>query len=380
MATYQGYDKAALERQMQTTLAEHIREVEQASLREFAFGALLNSNGRVSLNNGGNGYDWQVEYRRHNVEGNTGQTPRNFAQRNLWKLAALQYRGYQTTDMIYTREIEANKTKEGVVKVFDGLIDRLTTSIRQFLATQYYSNGDLAANADGWQGLETIFPCNGSLHITAGTQRTANAADLVGYPQTTYATLNTILGTYGGEQDSTITWPRALADPEFDFWSPLVVNYQSTALGGTTPTWLDQGEEAMRFAIIHAKRNGGLSDTITNFFLDRELYRVLLNKQDNRQEVQVQGRQTLRALGFTTISFDGVEVSSENAIGSDIGYGISLNNVMLKGMQDRLLVPEGPTYDIRTQAHLAVVSTLSNLKFKSPRSFTKLAKTADLAL
>ena len=373
MATYLGYDAVALERQMQTTLAEHIREVEQASLRNFQFGALLQANGRVSLNNGGNGYDWQVEYRRHNVEGNTGQSPRQFAQRNLWKLAALAYRGYQATDMIYQREIEANKTPEGVVKVFDGMVDRLTTSIEQFVANQYFINGDSAQNAEAWQGLETLFPTNGTLNISTGAQRAASQADLVAYPSTTYATLNTVLGTYGGDQSSADTWPRALADPEYDFWTPLIVLWNSTAFSGTSQTFKLQGEEAMRFAIIHSQRNGSLSETLTNFFLDRELYRDLLGNQDNRQEIMVQTKQSLRALGFTSISFDGIEVSHESSVPAGVGYGIALKNCELKGMQDRLLVPEGPEYDMRTQAHLAVVSTLSNLKFKSPRNFVKLA-------
>ena len=42
-------------------------------------------------------------------------------------------------------------------------------------------------------------------------------------------------------------------------------------------------------------------------------------------------------------------------------------------MDDSLFRPEGPEYDLRQQSYIAVVSTLSNLKFTSPRNFWKIA-------
>jgi hypothetical protein len=45
-------------------------------------------------------------------------------------------------------------------------------------------------------------------------------------------------------------------------------------------------------------------------------------------------------------------------------------------MDSSLLRSEGPEYDIHSQSFNAVVSTLSNLKFSSPRNFFKLAALA----
>jgi hypothetical protein len=55
-----------------------------------------------------------------------------------------------------------------------------------------------------------------------------------------------------------------------------------------------------------------------------------------------------------------------------VGYGLNYNLCELRSMYGQLLKSEGPEYDIDTQSYKAVVSTLSNFKWKSPRNFFKL--------
>ena len=100
---YKGFNPVAFARTSATTLAKHIREVEESMLRNFQMGALLESAGRVNYNNSGEGFDWPVQYRLHNIEGNTGETARNFARRNLWKTASLEYSGYHVPATMYYR-------------------------------------------------------------------------------------------------------------------------------------------------------------------------------------------------------------------------------------------------------------------------------------
>ena len=376
---YKGFNPVAFSRTAATTLANHIREVEESMLRNYQMGALLEAGGRVNYNNSGEGFDWPVQYRLHKVEGNTGETQRNFARRNLWKTASLEFRGYQTTDSMYYREFRSNKGPEGVVKVFDNFVERLETSLTQGLGGEYYVDGSASGNEQSWHGLESMFVLNGTVTATSGAQRTANAADIVGYPNDTYAALSTVLGNYGGENESSQYWPDGIADAEFDFWSPLVVNYTTTHadLPSSTNTWAGQGDEAMRYAIINAQRNTSKNGQITNILLARDLYMGLLNIIDTKERIQISSEQSLRALGFKNVlNFDGIEVSWEAAIASGVGYGINYDNIELKSMDESLLRSEGPEYDIHSQSFNAVVSTLSNLKFSSPRNFFKLAALA----
>ena len=376
---YKGFNPVAFSRTAATTLANHIREVEESMLRNYQMGALLEAGGRVNYNNSGEGFDWPVQYRLHKVEGNTGETQRNFARRNLWKTASLEFRGYQTTDSMYYREFRSNKGPEGVVKVFDNFVARLETSLTQGLGGEYYVDGSASGNENSWHGLESIFVLNGTVDSTSGAQRSANAADIVGYPNDTYAALSTVLGNYGGENESGQYWPDGIADAEYDFWSPLVVNYTTTHadLPSSTNTWAGQGDEAMRYAIINAQRNTSKNGQITNILLARDLYMGLLNIIDTKERIQISSEQSLRALGFKNVlNFDGIEVSWEAAIASGVGYGINYDNMELKSMDESLLRSEGPEYDIHSQSFNAVVSTLSNLKFSSPRNFFKLAALA----
>jgi hypothetical protein len=379
--TYKGFNPVQFARTSSTTLAHHIREVEQAFLRNFQLGALLEANGRVSYNHGGEGFDWPVQYRIHNVEGNTGETQRNFARRNLWKTANLEYRGYQATDSMYYREFLSNRGPEGVVKVYDQFVERITTSVKQALGTEYYVDGNAAGYEQAWHGLESLFDITtGSTEqtvtITTGAYRSANAADIVGAPQGTYAGINMTLGNYGGEQESGKVWPDGLADPEYDFWSPLVVNYTttSTKIGdGTNVTWSDRCLAAMRYALINCQRNVSVDGQITNIILNRDLYRQFLDAIQDKERIMVTSETGLRALGFKNVTmFDGVEVSWEVGVPSEVGYGVNYNAMALKSMDSTLLRSEGPEYDIHSQAFNAVVSTLSNLQFSSPRNFFKV--------
>ena len=378
---YKGFNPVAFSRTAATTLAKHIRDVEESMLRNYQLGALLESAGRVNFNNSGEGFDWPVQYRLHSVEGNTGETQRNFTRRNLWKTANLEYRGYQVTDSMYYREFRSNRGEEGVVKVFEKFVDRLETSITQGLGGEYYVDGEATGNEQSWHGLESMFGATNSFKFDDGVSRSLNALDVAAIGSSTYAGIQTAQGTYGGENESGSVWPKGIADPEYDFWSPLIVNYACTTdteLGNAGgDEWIDQGDEAMRYAIINAQRNSSKNGQITNIMLARDLYLGLLNLIDDKERIAITSEHSLRALGFKNVlNFDGVEVSWEAAIPSAVGYGLNYDNIELKSMDSSLLRSEGPEYDIHSQSFNAVVSTLSNLKFSSPRNFFKLLKFA----
>jgi len=378
--TYKGFNPVAFARSSATTLAKHVREVEEAFMRNYQIGALLEANGRVNYNNSGEGFDWPVQYRIHGVEGNTGETARNFTRKNLWKTAYQEFRGYQATDSMFYREFLSNRGPEGIVKVYDNFNERIITSVKQSLGTEYYVDGSATGYEEAWHGLESIFKTNSeTIAAATGLYQAANAADIVGAPQGTYAGLEMTLGNYGGENESGEIWPDGLADPAYDFWTPLVVNYTTSHadLGGTGNTWALQGLLALRYAIINCQRNVSMEGQITNILLSRDLYRGLLDQLDSKERIMVTSETGLRALGFkNVVMFDGVEVSWEVAVPTGVGYGLNYNMMELKSMDSQLLRSEGPEYDIHSQSFNAVVSTLSNLKFASPRNFFKVASLA----
>jgi hypothetical protein len=279
MAEYLTSSNTAWARTIATTMAEHISDVEVSWMKAFQMLALLESAGRISYGHGGEGFDWDVEYRAHQLRGNTGETPRNFARRNLWKKAILPYRGYQVEDAISNKELEANKGEAAKIKLVDGFVSRLERSIKHGLGTELYIDGNATGNETSWHGFFSMFNTNGSTTITTGAQRTANAADVVGYPADTYAGLTTGLGDYGGEQGDSV-WPLGVCDPEFDFFTPLVVQPNSSnaaAFPSSTDTWAGAADEILRYSILQSQRNQSSGGGLTNFFLNRESYGAFLN-------------------------------------------------------------------------------------------------------
>lgn len=375
--TYQGYATQQWERLINTTLAEHREEMAENMMRNYQFGALLEANGRITYNHGGNGYDWPVQYKLPPATGNTGEQTRNFVRRNYYKVANLDWRGYEVTDSITRFEFLANRGDEGIVKIMDRMKGNLERGLKQHFGRQYYVDGNASGNEQSWHGFESMFgrTSNTTINISTGATRTANQADIVCDPSDTYAGIATDLGTYGGEQESSVPWPHGIASSQYDFWSPLIVIFDSSAFSATDDTF-DKGHLAIRYGLTHAMRNmGGLDEQVTNVTLDRELYRVFKGNQDGKEEIVVDNASqgSLRSLGFkNTFIFDGVELTYEVGVPNRVGYGFNINGIELASMDSELLQTESE-WDMRSQSYNCVVSTLSNLVFKTgPRNMFKL--------
>ena len=375
---YTGYDIVAFDRITSTTIAEHMTEVEEAHLRNYAFPAQLQAAGRITFNHGGRGFDWPVQYRRHNVKATTGANARTFAPLNLWKTASLPWRGYEVTDSISRIEIQENKGPQAIVPLLDGFKDRLTTSIDQGLARQYFNDNN--TNSEWWHGMETMFGTNGTITSTTGAQRATNQADIVAYPSATYAGISTELSAYGGVQIDGI-WPAGDVDPQREFWSPLIfIGDSSNSIYTSTvaDSWVENCEELLGLAISHQARIGGLNAQPTTGLFDRVMFNAIKSKLRKKETIF---RETgsdpasLQAIGFkNVIVVDGLECTSDNSMASGVGYLYSYRNIELRCMEGQLLTTEGPEYDIDTQSHKCVVSTLSNLKFSTPRNFVKIVE------
>ena len=369
-------------RSIATTIVDHIRGAESEILRNRRLGAMLVNKGRVQYNKSGRGFDWRVKYRTHTVSGNTGETPRTFTRINRHEVAELEYRGYQLTDAIFKKEKLENRGEPAIVELGETFVADMLESLDEAFAEEYYIDGEGSGNSLRMHGIESMMGTNGTVTITSGAQRSANAADIFGYPNSTYANLSCTLGSFGGAQKSGI-WPNGTANAQYDFWTPIIVNYTSTGLPGSAATWASQGIEAMREGIIQCQRNAGLAGQMDMILLDRALYKEALNQLDDKERVIVTKTNGLKSFGFTNVfELDGVECSWEYGIpqtsnSNPVGYGFNVDNMELRSMQDQLFNSE-MEYDIDSQADKFVTDFLGNLKYRSPRNFCKFMPHADM--
>ena len=242
---------------------------------------------------------------------NTGESARVFARHNLWQRANLPYRGYSVTDMVTKREMLENRGVSQLIDVAGKMASRLQESMQEQLGQEIYVDGNLPGNENRWHGLESIFGVNGSVNIDDGShETTARAEDPFLWPDDIYAGLSTELGALGGAQREAGSWPYVPVDPEYDYYSPLVVNYESSYFQGENQTWKDQCIEAIREGVQHAKRNDTKESQIDLVLLNRKLYIDFLNRLDSRERAIVTKTAGLRSMALVMRRLDGIEVST----------------------------------------------------------------------
>ncbi len=173
-------------------------------------------------------------------------------------------------------------------------------------------------------------------------------------------------------------------DSEYDFWSPVIVDYTNTAWTAATKTWPNTCHEALRFGIIKCQRNDDMKGMLDCVFLDGELFRQWEALLDTKERViampgTVGAKPTLRNLGFGNIQdFEGVEITWEfqiptDASGNPQGYGLNVDEFELCSLQDRLFVPKGPFYDEASLSDRYTIQMFGNFKW-NPRYFCKFAQ------
>lgn len=363
-------------RKMQTTLPMILPEVQEACTRRYAMLALLNSRGLVKYNDFGLGITWKVKNRNHRLQGSNGENPRNYSQLNQYQTAYLDYRGYEVTDTISRKEIKQNKGEAALIKVFDDFEGNLRRSIENEMGPQFYNNGNNPAFPDYWHGLMSLFLQNGQTLGPNNVPRARNTADRVVVPNGSYGQLSCNLGAFSGAQhDPTVNWPDGTADTQYDFWSPLMLQWDAAGFAGVSNG--EKFKNALRFGLTHAGRNADAKGAITQVFTDRTNMIDFKAFHDSMQRIEVTSGTELYQLGFKdVIVFDGVELTTENAMPRGFGIGVNIENVELRCLDDMLFSMDGPEYDMDLKVFKAAVETQSNLLFRSPRNFMFLAPAA----
>lgn len=351
----------AWSRELNTTIHQYIREEEVNILRNRKLLAMFKDRGRITMNHSGDMMDWKVRYKRAPMQGFADGDTLTFSRRDRWKTAQLDWRGYAATDSMNKAERLKNKNTEAIIKVFSQIATNLMDDIDENFCDELYVDGSASGNAKRIHGIESFMGVAG-----------ANSNGYIGTPDDSYAGLDTDLAGYGGTW--TGNWPSGSGDPQYDFWSPLIVDYTDTAWTASTKTWPNTCLEALRYGIIKGKKNKSKKGMLDLILLNDELYRQFMDKvqaEENLHVTRGDKKGGLYALGFSdVINFDGVDVSFEYGVPDTVGYGWAMDHVELRSLQGQLFVPEGPDFDIATQAYRFSIDFFGNARH-NPRYFAK---------
>lgn len=355
-----------------TTIHEYIREVEANILRNRKLLALMKERGRITFDHAGDLMDWKVQYKRAPMQGYADSDTLTFSRRDRWKTAQLQWRGYAATDSMTKLEKLKNKNVEAIIKIYDSITKNLLDDLEDQFGDEFYIDGNAAGNSKRIHGIESFM----------GQTGTAQPNGFVGVTNSSYGGLTCGLGDYGGNWSlngsSQTTWPVGTGDAHYDYWSPLIVDYTNTSWAAATKTWPNTCREALRFGIVHSKKNKSMKGLLDLVLLDSELYRQFQEKVDVNERLTVTGgnkKNSLYSLGYgDVINYEGAEVTYEYGVLPNTGYGWNLDYAELCSLQSQMFIPEGPDFDIASQSWRFSIDFFGNLKFGSVRYFTKWMK------
>ena len=303
------------------------------------------------------------------IEGHAEAGVINFDRRNLWDRAKLGWRGYVGTDLMYEQEKMQAKGDVVIVKRYARIFPNLTNGMRNKMHKHLYCDGDASGNEMFIQGVDTF----------CGTGGTTTSADKIQTASDTYFGISTALGQDGTWSEGLTTspnatldkdWPHGEGDPDYDYWTPKLINTTSTAWGAST--WEENCEAVLRETV------GWMS--LLNDTSGQELVCMMAGHMltELKAKFAARGRDMLphpvgRDLGFPQVmNFEGLAIHSEFGIPVNTGFVWNMEKVDLCSLAPSLLFRRGPQYDIHELAWLFLIGFYGNLRIKSPKYFAKL--------
>ena len=342
-----------------TTITNHVRKRMVNIMRNRPLTAMMTEKGRVTYNASGKNLDWRVKYRRNGLQQYGDGQLVQFDRLNRDQVAVLPWRGYILSESVTKMEELSNRGQEAIVKVIADITDSMLDDVQDQFEDEFFKDGNAAGNESRIHGFDSA----------TGTGDTAQYVA----PSDTYAGLDTTLGAYGGSIIDG-TWPAGQFDAQYDFWSPLIVNYtDSASWTATTKTWPNTAAEAIRAGITHCSKNASLDGMMDYIGMPLELFRQFKDVVGDKERIQVRrdGEASgLVNLGFRdVINYDGVDCHGNYSVPSGTAYGLNFDSMELLSMQPDLFVP-GSDYDITHLAKQYTLDYFGNLKF-NPRDLCK---------
>ncbi len=352
-----------------TNTLKYLKGAQDNTVRGRLLLAMLQKRKRISFGESGYGLQFGIKYTHPEVRAYGDGGLVDFERSDLFRQLNIDWRGYITADMMTSKEYHMNKGNEALIKRYSRIIPDLTTAMKEKFGTEFYIDGYASGNetrlhgAGSWAGVGTT-----------------GAADLVAQPDDSYGGFDTDLGSEGGtwstdlstSPNSTIAtdWPEGYGDPEYDWLTPLLLNWSGTGWTGTA-TWVSTGERVIRRGALWQGQRSGEGGMPTLALLAGNLYYDLLNLYSTRSNIFVPYKEA-QDLGFEgVINLDGVGIYHEFGIPANEGYLFNLEKMKLRCLGSQLFMPDGPHWDPRTQSYLFSVGFFGNIEW-NPKYQAKL--------
>lgn len=352
-------------RVLSATQEHWVKKLHDETVEQHPFLSLLRSKGRIVKVDGGEKNKWTVKYKQLDLSGYGDMEQLTWARNNLHKTAELEWRGYKMTDAISEKEMRENAGQAAVIKLFTNKLESMRMDANDQFNAELYVDGNLAGNEKRYHGVESF------MGITPGSQTAGDKFATV--YNDSYAGLSTVLANYGGSSTS---------DPEYDFWSPVVVSTNRTG-----ETWAADADEQIRRGILYTHRGRAANERLDLILLSRAGYEDLVELLEGKERLVFNRGSDVGVgkFGFSAIQIDGVDVMIDPDIpttdaNSDTVYGYGFTSAwtklcLLGGKGSGLWNASGSVFSELDMSFRFWVGTWGNLQF-SPRHTVKFADIA----
>lgn len=358
---------------VKTTTPKYMKGASDMTIRKRLFLAMLKRKGKISYNNSGDEFKWQVEYSQPAMHQHGDGSMIDFTNHDAFQQCTLPWSGYEASDSITMKQKLMNSGNEALVNLFKTKQGRIMKKLMNGLAGEVYRAGGTSGRENCIYGLETAL-----------TERTAPAAgDLVAEPSTTYAGLSTALANQGGTWTAVGTapnatlandWPNGSGDSEYDYFSPKLVKWNSTGWGTGSTTFEDNCWRVIGQTITWLTSLGGDDGMPELCILNPALFQSYKNHEEAIRRINIPA-QAANDLGFkgNTLNQDGCAISADYDCAVNTGYMVNTSALEILCLTPELFWMKGPDEDARSAYSTLWASGLyGQLKIESPKHIAKL--------
>lgn len=360
-----------------STRHKYMKGASDLTLRKRLLLAMLKRRGRIVYNASGDECRWQVEFSQPGVSAYGDGGVIDFSNHDAYRQLGVDWRGYVATDTMTKKQQRMNSGDEALVKIFQNKQNNLMKAIRNNFAGELYRDGSAPGRENNIHGLETF--------MKAGA---CTSGDKVAAPNAEYGVtrMSTKLGAHGGAWSSNAAtapnasletdWPDGQGDSEYDFLSPKLVNWSSTAWGTGATTWEANAWRVISQVITWLTLTGGEDGMPTLIPLAGNMFQGYKNAQEVKTRIVVPHKEA-NDLGFgDVLNQDGVGLYPDFDCPFDTGYALNLNTITIESLFPELFWMEGPDKDPRTLwSYLWGVGFFGNAKYQ-PKHTAKIYRYA----
>ncbi len=334
------------------------------TIRERLELALLQKHGNIKLNHD-TSYEefYDVDYAEPPVTGFGDGARATFSRRNYLKQATKNSRGHITSDEMHIKEkAQLGHNDTNLVNRYKRIIPKLIDAVKKTIGLEMYIDGGATGNEFAFEGFETF---------TGGYTEPSDEGDKIALPTDTYNNLSCALasaGTWSTDfaaadyPHATLAtdWPEGKGDPQYDYWSPKLVHYPSTAWGTNFTTWSANAERAVRATGSWLHVTAGINRAKLVSLMSSHMLDDFKNAQSAKGQTLLEHPEA-RDLGFPAVlNFDGIMLQTSFGIPVNSCYIFDVTKAQLEFLEDEMIKVDGPNWDPNSQSFKFTARSFGN--------------------